>query len=407
MCLPACAAEGGKIHRACAGTAPGFWGSCFPERGALNGYADQAKRLGGWLNMRRTPWSSSRGDASAAYLKHAQLTPFRVIHFATHALVDEHTAARTALALAPGEGETGLVGPSDLAALKLNADLVVLSSCRSAGGVLVNGEGIQGLTAPLLEAGPQVVVATRWQLDDRKTYRFVDEFYAGLSRNLPVSEALRSAKLAALRGKGTPRRVGSIYRDWRSNGEDSLAIARTLLALGCVAGRARLGGPGGWLLALNLERPHQRSQLTRRRSCPDPPAVLSRSYLSLRQNHRGVFGRSGEDRSVVSVQELELVAARVRHATPGKCKLRVRGDGGSRCQQHDTLRPTAKHVGPFGQPLIADSNSNEEEHGSRECQRGHLPDPFTAEPVAPIPRPPCSIPRSSSYSLRQAPQLMT
>ena len=117
-----------------------------------------------------------RSDASAAYLKHAQLTPFRVIHFATHALVDEHTAARTALALAPSEGETGLVGPSDLAALKLNADLVVLSSCRSAGGVLVNGEGIQGLTAPLLEAGTQVVVATRWQVDDRKAYRFVDAF---------------------------------------------------------------------------------------------------------------------------------------------------------------------------------------------------------------------------------------
>jgi CHAT domain-containing protein len=119
-------------------------------------------------------------------------------------VVDEHTAARTALALAPGNGETGMVGPSDLAALKLNADLVVLSSCRSAGGVLVNGEGIQGLTAPLLEAGTQSVLATRWQVDDRKTYRFVDAFYAGLSRNLPVSEALRSAKLSALRRKAPP-----------------------------------------------------------------------------------------------------------------------------------------------------------------------------------------------------------
>ena len=145
-----------------------------------------------------------REDASAAYLKQAQLATFRVIHFATHTLVDEHSAARTAVALAPGEGETGLVGPSELAALRLNADLVVLSSCRSAGGVLVNGEGIQGLTAPLLEAGTRSVVATHWQVNDRSTYRFVDAFYAGLANKLTVSEALRSAKLSALRRKAPP-----------------------------------------------------------------------------------------------------------------------------------------------------------------------------------------------------------
>jgi CHAT domain-containing protein/tetratricopeptide (TPR) repeat protein len=145
-----------------------------------------------------------REAASAAYLKHAQLTPFRVIHFATHTLVDEHSAARTALALAPGEGETGLVGPSDLAALRLNADLVVLSSCRSAGGVLVNGEGIQGLTAPLLEAGTRSVVATHWQVNDRSTYRFIDAFYTGLAHGLTMSEALRSAKLSALKRKAPP-----------------------------------------------------------------------------------------------------------------------------------------------------------------------------------------------------------
>src|SRR5262249_18832493 len=64
-----------------------------------------------------------REAASAAYLKRADLTRFRVVHFATHAVVDEGTAARTALALAPGDGDDGFVSPGELAALRLDADL--------------------------------------------------------------------------------------------------------------------------------------------------------------------------------------------------------------------------------------------------------------------------------------------
>jgi CHAT domain-containing protein len=144
-----------------------------------------------------------RERASAAYLRHAPLERVRVIHFATHALVDERTAARTALALAPGDGESGFVGPGDLAALRLDADLVVLSACRTAGGVVLGGEGVQGLTAPLLEAGARSVVATQWRIGDRSTVAFVERFYQGLARGLPVAEALRAAKLEAIR-RGAP-----------------------------------------------------------------------------------------------------------------------------------------------------------------------------------------------------------
>ncbi len=144
-----------------------------------------------------------REDASEAWLKTAALAPFGVIHLATHALVDESSLARTSLALAPGAGEDGFLSPADLAALKLDADLVVLSACRTAGGVMVAGEGMQGLTAPLLEAGARAVVATQWRIGDRTTVGLVDDFYAGLGRGLPVAEALRGAKLAAMR-RGAP-----------------------------------------------------------------------------------------------------------------------------------------------------------------------------------------------------------
>ena len=151
-----------------------------------------------------------RQAASEAWLKRADLSPYSVLHFATHALVDEHSATRTALALAPGGGEDGFMGPGDLAALHLDADLVVLSACRTAGGMIVGGEGIQGLTAPLLQAGARGVLATEWPIEDRSTLAMVDGFYGGLADGLTADEALRSAQLASLR-RGTSPAVWAAF----------------------------------------------------------------------------------------------------------------------------------------------------------------------------------------------------
>jgi CHAT domain-containing protein len=144
-----------------------------------------------------------RGDASEQWLKRADLGRFRVIHLATHALVDESSLARTVLALAPGAGEDGFLSPADLGALRLDADLVVLSACRTAGGVAITGEGMEGLTAPLVSAGARSVVATQWRIGDQSTVRLVEDFYAGLAEGMPVVDALRSAKLRAI-ARGAP-----------------------------------------------------------------------------------------------------------------------------------------------------------------------------------------------------------
>ncbi len=182
--------------------------SAFASRGGLPrlaGSGEEAREV-----ARYAPGGAEvrlREAASEQWLKHAALDRFRVIHLATHALVDETSIARTALALAPGTGEDGFLSPADLAALRLNADLVVLSACRTAGGVAVTGEGIQGLTFPLLSAGARAVVATQWPIQDRSTVRLVEDLYGALARGLTVAEALREAKLAAIR-RGAPA------RDW-------------------------------------------------------------------------------------------------------------------------------------------------------------------------------------------------
>ena len=177
--------------------------SAFAARGGLPRLGESGREARLVARFARDAEVRLREDASAAYLKRAPLSAYRIIHYVTHALVDERSVARTALALAPGGGESGYVAPGELASLRLDVDLVVLSACRTAGGVVVDGEGVQGLTAPLLQAGTRSVVATSWRIGDRSTVGLVEEFYNGLARRLPVSEALRAAKLEALR-RGAP-----------------------------------------------------------------------------------------------------------------------------------------------------------------------------------------------------------
>ena len=140
-----------------------------------------------------------RAQASTRLLRDTALAGYDVIHLATHAFVDDRALGRAAIALAPSDGDDGMVGAGDLARLRLNAELVVLSACRTAGGVVLDGEGVQGVTAPLLQAGARSVVATSWRIEDAATVRVVEDFYAALARGLPVGDALREAKLAALR----------------------------------------------------------------------------------------------------------------------------------------------------------------------------------------------------------------
>ncbi|MGH7584967.1 MAG: CHAT domain-containing protein, partial [Gemmatimonadales bacterium] len=139
-----------------------------------------------------------RSAATAEYLLGNPMDGYGVIHLATHAVVDDRAISGTALALAPGGSDDGFVTPGDLASLRLDADVVVLSACRTAGGVVVDGEGIQGLTAPLLQAGARSVVATSWRVRDRSTVKMVNGFYEELAAGKPVAEALRAAKLAAI-----------------------------------------------------------------------------------------------------------------------------------------------------------------------------------------------------------------
>jgi CHAT domain-containing protein/tetratricopeptide (TPR) repeat protein len=144
-------------------------------------------------------------EASESNLKSARVGQFRLLHFATHAEVDERSPGRSAIALAAGGGEDGFVTAADLSSLRLDADLVMLSGCSTALGQIVNGEGILGLTGPLLQAGAHSVVATLWPVSDRGSAEFVKRFYAFLASGLTATDALRFAQLDAIQRGSPPR----------------------------------------------------------------------------------------------------------------------------------------------------------------------------------------------------------
>lgn len=149
--------------------------------------------------------------ATASRLRERNVSEADILHLATHALIDESSMTGTALALAGDDRSPGFVTPGDLASLQLAADLVVLSACRSAGGALVGGEGILGLTSPLLQAGARSIVATRWRVADRRTVPFIRDFYDALAARQPVAEALRAAKLASI-ARGDPPREWAAFQ---------------------------------------------------------------------------------------------------------------------------------------------------------------------------------------------------
>jgi CHAT domain-containing protein len=146
-------------------------------------------------------------DASEANLKRMRLDQYRLVHFATHAEVDERAPGRSAIALAAGGGDDGFVTSADLGSLRLDADLVMLSGCSTALGLIVGGEGILGLTGPLLQAGAHSVAATLWPVNDRASAEFVRRFYGFLASGVAATDALRLAQLDAIQ-RGVPP------RDW-------------------------------------------------------------------------------------------------------------------------------------------------------------------------------------------------
>jgi CHAT domain-containing protein len=129
-----------------------------------------------------------------------RLRAFRIVHFATHGVIDSEHPSLSGLALsmvdAAGRPQEGFLHLHDIYNLRLDADLVVLSGCRTALGKELRGEGLIGLTRGFQYAGAPRVVASLWRVEDQATAALMERFYRAMwVEGLRPAAALREAQL--------------------------------------------------------------------------------------------------------------------------------------------------------------------------------------------------------------------
>ncbi|HLJ91544.1 MAG TPA: CHAT domain-containing protein [Candidatus Angelobacter sp.] len=143
-------------------------------------------------------------DANRKMATSPELGQYRIIHFASHTLLNSRAPQLSGIVLSmvdeTGEPQDGFLQAHEIFNLKLHADMVVLSACETALGKEIRGEGLIGLTRAFMYAGAPRVVASLWRVPDNATSELMVAFYQKmLTDRLRPAEALRQAQLALQR----------------------------------------------------------------------------------------------------------------------------------------------------------------------------------------------------------------
>ncbi|MCA1990749.1 MAG: CHAT domain-containing protein [Coleofasciculus sp. S288] len=135
----------------------------------------------------------------------AQLMPrARIIHLATHGLLDDVRGLGSAIALAPSGEDDGLLTAEQLLNMTLNTELVVLSACNTGRG-RITGDGVLGLSRSLISAGVPSVIVSLWAIPDAPTASLMTQFYQNLQQNPDKAQALRTAMLTVMQQNPEPK----------------------------------------------------------------------------------------------------------------------------------------------------------------------------------------------------------
>jgi len=120
-----------------------------------------------------------------------------VLHFATHAIVRDDDPFSSFLAVGRSGEDDGLLTAGEIYGLRLDADLVVLSACRSGSGRVI-GDGVATFARAFIYAGTPSVVASLWEVADEPTNRMLPQFYRAWLGGASKARALRAAQLRLL-----------------------------------------------------------------------------------------------------------------------------------------------------------------------------------------------------------------
>ena len=142
-------------------------------------------------------------DASKRNALEGGLADYQILHFATHGMLNRSHPELSGLMLSlfdeQGRPQDGFLRLHEIYNLRLNAELVVLSACRTGLGADVRGEGLVGLSRGFMYAGVPRMVVSLWKVGDHSTAELMQRFYWSLlEAGAPPATALRAAQLSLL-----------------------------------------------------------------------------------------------------------------------------------------------------------------------------------------------------------------
>jgi len=138
-----------------------------------------------------------RKEASEEKLKDLNLEDYKILHFATHCLIDDKKPDRSSIVLSIGNAssEDEILQMREVFNLKLNSDLVTLSACQTGLGQFIRGEGIEGLSRAFFYAGASSALISLWAVHDQATSQFMERYYFHLRSSNSIMNALQKTKL--------------------------------------------------------------------------------------------------------------------------------------------------------------------------------------------------------------------
>jgi CHAT domain-containing protein len=153
-----------------------------------------------YIGARATETEVKRLSADGALAK------YRIVHFATHGAVADQLPGMSepGLILTPPEKQTeiddGYLSASEIGALKLDAEWVILSACNTAAGGSQGAEALSGLARAFFYAGARSLLVSHWQVASDSTVKLITKAIAELKAdpNIGRAEALRRSMLAII-----------------------------------------------------------------------------------------------------------------------------------------------------------------------------------------------------------------
>jgi len=203
-------------------TDPGLETAPSSSKASLPAELEQAVRRAGLVNERgslsRLPFTRDEAEAilavaptgqsakvldfkaNRATATSAELSRYRIVHLATHGVLNTEHPELSGLVLSlvdeQGKPQDGFLRLHEVYNLNMPAELVVLSACQTGLGKEIKGEGLVGLTRGFMYAGAKRVLASLWNVNDSVTAQLMKRFYQGLLvKELPPAAALRAAQV--------------------------------------------------------------------------------------------------------------------------------------------------------------------------------------------------------------------